>query len=164
MELLGISWALASLVGAAGVGKLIDPRHTSGALRALKLPSHWVLVRGLGLFEFSVAVAVVLVGGVAPTLVMAALYAGFALFVVAALRAETPLSSCGCFGRPDTPPGTTHLAVNVAAAALLGLQAAFGGTIGFFTAGISALPVILAGLVLGYLLFALMSVRPASLV
>jgi hypothetical protein len=43
-------------------------------------------------------------------------YLMFLTFVVAALRSKTPLSSCGCFGRADTPPTLVHVAVNAAAA------------------------------------------------
>jgi hypothetical protein len=30
-----------------------------------------------------------------------------------ALVRDTPLSSCGCFGEPDTPPTNLHVAINV---------------------------------------------------
>lgn len=34
-----------------------------------------------------------------------------------ALRRGGTVGSCGCFGRPDTPPTRLHVALNVAAAA-----------------------------------------------
>jgi hypothetical protein len=48
---------------------------------------------------------------------LAVSYAGFAAFVLVALRRGVPLSSCGCFGGVrDTPPTSMHLALNVVAA------------------------------------------------
>jgi predicted MFS family arabinose efflux permease len=46
-------------------------------------------------------------------LLVAASYLGFAAFVVAALRHGTMIGSCGCFGREDTPPHWSHVALNV---------------------------------------------------
>jgi hypothetical protein len=48
---------------------------------------------------------------------VAASYAVFALFVLTALRRGWPLSSCGCFGRPDARPTYAHAVLNVGAAA-----------------------------------------------
>lgn len=163
MLLLGISISLALLVGAAGAGKLVDPRHTAGALAAVNLPHSWNIVRAFGLLEVTIAVLVVGVGGVLPTALLAGLYAGFAVFVVLALQSDTPLSSCGCFGAADTPPGAAHLVVNVVAMLALSGLAMSKGAVGLRAAAISDLPVILSGVVLGYLLYALLSVRPRSL-
>ena len=44
-------------------------------------------------------------------------YAGFAVFILVALRRGWALSSCGCFGRPDTPPTPAHAVLNAGAAA-----------------------------------------------
>ena len=156
--------ALGLLVGAAGLGKFLDPRHAAGALEALNLPHHWNLLRALGIFELTVAVSVVVVGGVVPTGLLAALYGGFAVFTVVALQSDTPLSSCGCFGRADTPPGIAHLSVNTLAMLALAGLAMNGGAIGLASVDASAAPVVLSGLVLGYLLYALLSVRPRSIV
>ena len=43
------------------------------------------------------------------------MYAGFTAFVVIALRRGGVLSSCGCFGRADTPPTRAHALVTGAA-------------------------------------------------
>jgi len=161
--LLGISMALSLLVGAAGLGKFLDPRHAAGAMAALNLPHHGGLVRALGIFELTVAVSVIGVGGVAPTGLLAALYGGFAVFAIVALQSDTPLSSCGCFGRADTPPGIAHLSVNALAMSSLAGLAMNGGAIGLAAVDASAAPVVLSGLVLSYLLYALLSVRPRSI-
>lgn len=45
---------------------------------------------------------------------MAILYGGFGFFVAFALRRRIPISSCGCFGKVDTPPSLVHLFLNAA--------------------------------------------------
>jgi hypothetical protein len=49
---------------------------------------------------------------------VAASYVGFAAFVGLAMSRGGVVASCGCFGRPDTPPTRLHLVVNVVAACL----------------------------------------------
>jgi len=163
MQLLGITWALAVLVGAAGIGKLVDPRHTAGALEAIGLPKQLWVVRSLGAVEVAIGGAVIGWGGVIATALLAALYGAFAVFVVVAIQSDSPLSSCGCFGRPDTPPGSAHLIVNVAAMAVLAGLAMNGGASGLSLLTLDAAPVVLSGLVLSYLLYVMMSVRPRSI-
>src|SRR5438067_6629975 len=107
---------VSALLALAGGLKAVQPASTAGALRALRLPSALPLVRLLGLLE------VVIGAGVAVTLwppllvLVAAMYLAFAAFVIAALGAQTPLQSCGCFGTADTPPSPVHVGVDVAAA------------------------------------------------
>jgi hypothetical protein len=60
-------------------------------------------------------------------------YALFSGVVVLARRRGDPLATCGCFGRPDTPPTLVHLALNVlflAAAVAVALAAPAGATLG----------------------------------
>jgi hypothetical protein len=73
------------------------------------------------------AAAVVLVPSRPVLLLLALAYLGFGGFVLIALRAGSPLASCGCFGRPDTPPTRVHLVV-VLAAALAAAGAAVTGS------------------------------------
>jgi hypothetical protein len=47
--------------------------------------------------------------------VAAALYAGFFVFTLTAVRRQLPIQSCGCFGRDDTPPTWLHVTFNVIA-------------------------------------------------
>ena len=54
--------------------------------------------------------------GPSPGALVAFAYAGFAVFVLVALRRGWALTSCGCFGRPDTPPTLTHVVLNAGAA------------------------------------------------
>ena len=46
--------------------------------------------------------------------IVAVAYASFALFVVIALLADTPIQSCGCFGETTTPPSIIHVLTNLA--------------------------------------------------
>ena len=107
------------LLGASGVAKLVDPAPTTGAMGDAGLPSSDLLSRLLGAAEGAAALVGLAVGGVA-VLAGAVLYIGFAVFTFGALRNRTPLASCGCFGRDDTPPTVVHVVFNgLAALALL---------------------------------------------
>ena len=112
------------LLALAGGMKVAQPASTMGALRALRLPSARGLVRALGIVEIVVAVAAGVTFQRPLLALLAAMYLGFAAFVAAALGSNTPLQSCGCFGRADTPPSVVHLGVNVAAATVALLAAA----------------------------------------
>lgn len=106
----------AVLLALAAPGKWRRPDDTVRALRAVRLPASRAAVRALAVGELALAAAVVLVPA-RPVLALLALsYLGFGAFVALALRSGTPLASCGCFGRPDTPPTRVHLGVVLAAA------------------------------------------------
>ena len=106
-----------SLLVLAGAMKVVDPTMTSGALRALGLPHAPGLVRAGAAAEGALGIAALVVGGWVTWALVALSYLAFAAFVVAALRAGTMVGSCGCFGREDTPPHWSHVALNVAIAA-----------------------------------------------
>jgi len=108
----------AALLAVAGAQKLLDPAMTVGALRALRLPSSPALVRTGSAAELALGVGALTVGGAALWWLVALSYVAFAGFVVAALRAGTMIGSCGCFGREDTPPHWSHVALNLALGAL----------------------------------------------
>jgi hypothetical protein len=107
------------LLGAAGVAKTIRPGDTANALRATGLSSRSLpaLVRVGAAGEVALALAAIVVPGPLTGALVAAAYGGFAAFVGLALRKGWALSSCGCFGRPDTRPTPVHAALNVGAAA-----------------------------------------------
>lgn len=107
------------LLGAAGIAKTVRPGGTANALHAAGLTSRPLpaLVRAGAVAEVALAVAALVVPGALTGALVAAAYAGFAAFIVGALRRGWALSSCGCFGRPDTPPTRAHAALNVGAAA-----------------------------------------------
>ncbi|MET0727319.1 MAG: MauE/DoxX family redox-associated membrane protein [Acidimicrobiales bacterium] len=121
--LTGPSLVAAALLVLAGAQKLIDPSMTSGALKALRLPSSPTLVRMGAAVELAIgAVALVVRGGATWWLVCLS-YLAFAAFVSAALRSGTMLGSCGCFGREETPPHSSHVVLNVGLALVSGIVA-----------------------------------------
>ncbi len=117
------------LLGAAGMAKIARPGDTVNALRAAGLSFRPVpaLVRLGAVGEVSMAVAAIVAPGALTGALVAAAYAGFAVFIVVALRRGWALSSCGCFGRPDTPPTPAHAVLNVGAAVSAGWWAAAWG-------------------------------------
>jgi hypothetical protein len=155
--------ALAVLVGAAGVAKLRRPADTAQALRTQGLPSSAWLVRVLGVVELT-ACAAALAGVTGSAAVVAGLYAGFTGFVVLALLRGRPLSSCGCFGTPDTPPSWVHASLTAAgAAAALGVAlTAPAGLPAALDAGAGQAVAVLVGTaVVGLLLHAALAHLPA---
>jgi hypothetical protein len=119
--------AAAILLAVGGAPKLVRPGSTAGALASLRLPASPRLVRFLGAAEVAIAVWALLTGARLAAVAMALAYAGFAVFVGVALALPGLVRSCGCFGRPDTPPTTTHLVVNIAAAGVAAAVAIGGG-------------------------------------
>jgi hypothetical protein len=108
--------ALAGLLAAAGAIKVVDPSTTVGALRAIGLPSYTLLVRSGAMGEVVLGVCAIAFGGEIAWLLVALSYAAFACFVAWALRLGTPIGSCGCFGRADTPPHPVHVSIDLVAA------------------------------------------------
>jgi hypothetical protein len=53
-------------------------------------------------------------------------YLGFAGFVAVALRRGAPISSCGCFGKVDTPPSAVHVVLDLVAALVAATAAVVG--------------------------------------
>jgi hypothetical protein len=104
--------AATAALGLAGVAKLARPDDTARALAAAHLPHHRRLVRVGAVGEVAVAVAAVAVPGPVTGALVAVAYAAFGVFVVMALRRGWPLSSCGCFARPDARPSWQHAVLN----------------------------------------------------
>jgi hypothetical protein len=103
----------AAVLALAGVRKLLDPGSTQGALREMGLPWRGPVVPAMAVAEILTGVWALIEGSRGSATLLALWYVAFAVFVVVALRRETPLSSCGCIGRPDTPPTIAHVLVNV---------------------------------------------------
>jgi len=121
----GPTLALLGLLALAGGMKVVSPDLTSGALRAAGLPHTRVLVRGIGLIEVLIGVSAIVLGSSILAFAAAAMYAGFAWFVVHALRHRLPISSCGCFGAAETPPSVNHVLVNIGAVLVLSAAGLF---------------------------------------
>lgn len=145
---------LTALVGAAGLlllaaggAKVADPSRTAGALGALGLPVGPTVVRAGAGGEAALGAVVLVVGGRVPAALMAVSFAAFAAFVVVALRSGRPVGTCGCFGRADTPPRPSHVAVDVlfAAAGVAGAVAGIGPMIDASLPEIGAAVAVAAG-------------------
>ena len=70
------------------------------------------VVYALAVAEIATGAFSLLTGGTVAGWAMAVLYGGFGWFVALALRRHIPISSCGCFGKVDTPPSVVHLFLN----------------------------------------------------
>ena len=103
------------LLGLAGVSKIARPNDTARALQVAGLPGSRAWVRAAAAGELVVAGSAVAVPGTLTGALVASCYAAFTAFVVVALTKRWPLSSCGCFGKPDTPPTRSHAALNAGA-------------------------------------------------
>lgn len=114
--LAGPFLAAGGLLVAAGLPKLRDPLPLVRALRSAGVPATAPLVRVLAAAEVVLGVAAVVAPGRGTAALVAVAYAMFTAFVALARRRGGVLGSCGCFGRPDTPPSTAHLALTGAAA------------------------------------------------
>lgn len=152
--------AFALLLALAGAAKAMRPLSTARALRSAGLPSGTWLVRLLGAGEAVLAVVALTVAGPAPAALVAISYGSFAVFVGYARARGLAISSCGCFGKPDTPPTTAHLVVNAAAAGLAAAAAISPGPspLGQLArspgAGVPFAALVLVIAVLGYLALA----------
>ncbi len=126
---LGPALVAAILLSVAGAQKLLDPTMTVGALQALRLPSSALLVRAGSAAELLIGVLALAAGGPVLWALVAASYLAFSVVVVVALRSGSPLGTCGCFGREETPPHVVHVALNfgLATAAVLAAARSWAG-------------------------------------
>ncbi len=131
----GWFFVVAALLIGAGFLKVRDPAPTQGALAAASLPSGAWPALTLGVGEIVVGSYGLLAGGRLGGVAVAAIYGGFAAFVLVALRRKLPLQSCGCFGKDDTPPSPVHAVTNVLAAV---------GAIGYALTSAPSLPEVIA--------------------
>lgn len=117
----------AVLLLVAGAGKVRRPAATRGALRSVGVRASAGVVRALGAVEIALGLLVVIVGGAVPTAALGIAYLGFTGFLILALRSGGAISSCGCLGRPDTPPTRTHAVVTAVVGVMAVVAAARGG-------------------------------------
>ena len=115
VALAGPYFMFATLLVISGLPKLSNPASTARALEGIGLPPRRWLGQAVGVAEIVVGLSAIAVGGRVPALAVALLYAGFAGFILVAMRSST-VKSCGCFGADDTPPSALHLVVDIAAA------------------------------------------------
>jgi len=139
MDLIGLLLVASALLVVAGTAKAARPDDTARALvdllgrrRAHSLGSMRRVVRTGALAEAGVGLVALAFPRTLTAALVSASYLGFAGVVVLARRRGGPLATCGCFGRPDTPPTTVHLLLDLvlaAAAATVALRAPVHGTV-----------------------------------
>jgi len=121
--LAGPFLAAALLLVAAGGAKLADPLPLVRALRSARLPAPVGAVRGVAGVEVALGLAAVATGARAAAVGVGLSYAAFTGFVLLARHRGGVLASCGCFGKADTPPTTTHVVVTAALSAVAAVVA-----------------------------------------
>ncbi len=121
MELIGLYLVAAGLLVVAGVAKTLHPDDTARALATLAprgrvaptLDSVRLLVRAGAAAEAALGIAALLLPRPITAVLVALSYAAFGAVVAYARWRGGPLATCGCFGRPDTPPTIVHLLLDV---------------------------------------------------
>jgi hypothetical protein len=121
MELIGLYLIASGLLVAAGAAKAAKPDDTARAMVALVpgTPSlrlvRWA-VRVGALAEAALGLVALVFPRPATAALVALSYLCFFGVVAFARRRGGPLATCGCFGRPDTPPTGLHLVIDLALA------------------------------------------------
>jgi hypothetical protein len=121
VELIGLYLIASGLLVVAGVGKAARPDDTARALAAL-LPAspppgvlRWAVRTG-ALAEAALGVVALVAPRPASAALVAFSYVCFFGVVAYARWRGGALATCGCFGRPDTPPTVVHLVIDLALA------------------------------------------------
>ncbi len=116
MELIGLYLVACALLVAAGTAKALQPTDTARALAAL-VPQSPVRIRPVvvvgSVVEVMVGCTAILFPRTASAGAVALSFAGFAVVVAYARHKGGAISSCGCFGTPDTPATMLHVVVNI---------------------------------------------------
>lgn len=123
LSLAGPYLAITALLALGGALKVVRPEETATALAALRFPAQNWLVRTLGVLEVTIGTLAFTSATALLSALTAVTYVAFAGFVLLARHSSTPVQSCGCFGKAETPPSMIHVAFNLAAAAIAGLIA-----------------------------------------
>lgn len=146
-------WAGLALLVIAGAPKIVRPLDLMRALRLAGLRVPHVLVRAFGAAEVLIGVVGLATGNRVALALAAISYLGFAGFVAMALARKTPLSSCGCFGKTDTPPTRLHVVIVGLLAVALGYSVALPAAMASLTQQFSqglllpALTTVFAGMI-----------------
>jgi Methylamine utilisation protein MauE len=134
MELIGIFFIASGLLVLAGVAKAVRPDDMARALvllvpgghpRVLSLSVTRQSVRIGALLEAALGMCALLFPGSFTAALVAVSYALFLSITAYARRHGGALSTCGCFGRPDTPATGLHIVLNtvfVATAVAVAMQ------------------------------------------
>jgi len=116
----------AVLLVVGGAAKVRSPLDTARALQGVGIGATALVVRVLASVEVAVGALALLVDSRVLAALVAVSYLAFAVFVVRALRADAPISSCGCFGKIDTPPSRVHVVIDGVIAVMAGAVAVVG--------------------------------------
>ena len=105
--------AAAVLLILAGAAKIARPETTADLLFSLRMPrlgfpSGEAQAVALGVVEMGLGIAALVIGGPVTAGIVGVFYVGFAAAVVRALMVGA--TSCGCFGRAESPPTRIHVA------------------------------------------------------
>lgn len=105
----------AALLVVGGCAKTARPHDTATAIRTMGFPIGPTSVRVGGVVEVVIGMFAIVVGSRTSAVLVASSYLVFAAFVGVALLRASPIATCGCFGKADTPPSWVHVGINVAA-------------------------------------------------
>ncbi len=158
MALLGLYLIGGTLLVVAGLAKARHPDDTARALDALapgrrRSPRTLrTVVRVAALLEAVLGAAAVALPRTLPAALVALSYLAFSVMVATTAGRGGVLSTCGCFGRPDTVPTRTHVALTLllaTAALAVALRAPAHATLGTVLAQQPwhGLPLLLSGTV-----------------
>jgi hypothetical protein len=173
VELIGLYLIATGLLVVAGVAKAIRPDDTARALNALV--SAWarpamtqrrmrMAIRGGAVMEAALGVVAIAFPRQVTAGLVATSYALFAGVVLYARSRGGALSSCGCFGRADTPATALHALVDLVLAGACVAVAASAPSSGSLVtllgrqpaAGVPLLFVSAVGLYMAYLALAVL--------
>ncbi len=173
MELIGLYLVATGLLVVAGIAKAIRPEDTARALHDL-VPTYAssvvtnhrmrALVRSGAALEAGLGVVAMLYPRPVSATLVATSYVVFAGVIAYPRASGAALSSCGCFGRADTPATALHALVDLVFAfsgAAVAANAPSDGTLAMFlsrqpAAGVPLVLVSTVGLYLAYLVLALL--------
>jgi hypothetical protein len=164
---LGPFLAAGALLVVAGLAKAWRPTDTARALaelrrgRSVGLARLALVVRIGALAEAAVGLLAVALPQRPEAIAVATSYGGFAGFVALARMRGGALASCGCFGKPDTPPTRLHVVLDLAlagAAAWVAAAPPAGVLASVLQAQpLSGVPVVAGAALMAWLAFAAMS-------
>lgn len=98
-----------------GFRKIQRPGDTSKALAAFGFPDRKIVGVLIGITEVVVGAVVLVTARDVAFVAQGVLYALFTSWVIWALVKDVPVESCGCLGKPDTPPYFGHVVLDLLA-------------------------------------------------
>jgi hypothetical protein len=164
----GPVFAVAAVMGVAGVLKLAQPETAARAMKAAGLPDSPLAVRLLAVTEIVVAAAEIAFGNRLTAALVAVYYLAFAGFAALLLRRSGTAPDCGCFGTTEQPSPTTwlHVVMNLLAAGFAALAVAWptGGLLDVLAdQPLLGLPFLLLTGLCGWLWYAVLTLLPTLL-